>query len=122
MNIKVPISVGELYDKISILEIKKEKIRDQDKLVNINGEFDSLSQISRLCPIDSKLYSALKSVNQELWDIENTKRQKELEKDFGSEFIELARNVYIKNDERFKIKNEINIRYDSAITEEKSYF
>lgn len=119
MLINVPISLGELYDKISILEIKQEKIKDEDKLKNIQFELEHLSQIAKDYPIKEELYNSLKYINTELWDIENGKRRKELERDFGSEFIELARDVYIKNDLRAQIKKEINTLYGSDIVEEK---
>jgi len=121
-NISIPISIGELIDKITILEIKNNKIQGT-KLNNIKKELSQLkialenSQIR----IDIELLKKLKKVNSELWSIEDKIRLKEKEQDFNDEFIELARSVYIKNDERASIKKQINLKYSSYIIEEKSY-
>jgi len=122
-NIKIPVSIGELFDKITILEIKKDKIKDKSKLANIKNELIVLNLIA--LKVDSSLIEPhikdLKSINAELWDIEESKRNKEKLKLFDSEFIQLARNVYIKNDKRAEIKKLINLATNSYIVEEKSY-
>jgi hypothetical protein len=121
---KVEISIGDVIDKISILEIKSKKIKDQDKLVNIKKEFDILlSVVVKTIDWDSasELYLELIEINSKLWDIEDNIRIKEKNKEFDSEFIELARSVYYTNDERFRVKSEINKKFDSNLIEEKSY-
>ena len=121
-NITIGISIGELIDKITILEIKKNHVQEE-KLDNVNKELFQLkislkeSQII----IDLDLIESLSKVNSELWSIEDKIRLKEKEKDFSDEFIQLARSVYIKNDERANIKKMINLKYSSNIIEEKSY-
>ena len=119
------ISAGELIDKITILEIKKEKIKNQDKLKEIIKELSSLSStMIELIPDISKvekLKHNLKEINLKLWDIEDGKRSAEKNKDFGEKFINLARNVYKFNDERAKIKLSINNILGSNIKEVKSY-
>lgn len=124
-KILAEISAGELIDKITILEIKKIKISDAEKLKDINKELDSLKQtFKQFIPDPSliqKLIDKLKSINLKLWDIENGKRQAEKDQNFGKEFIELARSVYKSNDERAKIKLEINNTLGSNIKEVKSY-
>ena len=114
--ITAPVSIGELVDKISILDIKSERIKDLDKLKNIKKEQKELSQYS----FDYK-YLDLKKINEQLWDAEENIRKKESEKKFDNEFIELARSIYILNDKRSLIKKEINLFYKSDIVEEKSY-
>jgi len=121
-----PISVGELVDKITILMIKQERIFNEGKLKNINNELAQLMEL--LDSLSGKdfdniqdLFLELKSVNNELWDIENYKRACESTGNFDLMFIEAARNVYLKNDERARIKREINTLYSSDIIEEKSY-
>ena len=125
-KILAEISAGELIDKITILEIKKIKISDAEKLKDINKELDSLNQtFKKFIPDPSliqKLIDKLKSINLKLWDIENGKRQAEKDKNFGKEFIELARSVYKSNDERAKIKLEINNTLGSNIKEVKSHY
>ena len=121
MNIQVPISLGELYDKFSILEIKKEKIKDNNKLQNIEKEYNELNKIIKTLNFDKELYYKLKNVNLKLWDIEDKIRIKEKNKEFDNEFIKIVRNVYYTNDERSKIKNQINLKYNSNFIEEKSY-
>lgn len=121
MKILVPISLGELYDKISILEIKHEKIKEPSKLKNIGIELSSLKKASQKHRAERKLASRLKKINLELWEIEEKIRICEKNKDFGKEFVKLARNVYRKNDERYKIKNNINEKHGSLIREEKFY-
>lgn len=122
----VPVSYGELIDKISILEIKSERMQDAAKLVNVNREREALlatwaaHPASRAQSIDD-LWAGLKRVNGELWDIEDRIRIKEAQGSFDAEFIELARAVYFINDERARLKRELNARLGSALVEEKSY-
>ena len=125
-KILAEISAGELIDKITILEIKKVKITDEGKLIEINKELLSLSlilekNIPDLSKID-KLKSDLKNINLKLWDIENGKRECEKNNDFKEKFISLARNVYKFNDDRAKAKIAINKILGSNIKEVKSYF
>ena len=125
-KILAEISAGELIDKITILEIKKTKITDVYKLKDIEKELSSLNMtfrefITEPSKIQS-LISDLKSINLKLWDIENGKRLAEKNNNFGKDFIELARNVYKENDERAKIKSEINKILESNIKEVKSHF
>jgi len=124
-KILAEVSAGELIDKITILEIKKEKIKNQDKLKEIIKELTSLSStMIELIPDISKvekLKHNLKEINLKLWDIEDGKRSAEKNKDFGEKFINLARNVYKFNDERAKIKLSINNILGSNIKEVKSY-
>tara|TARA_B110000444_G_scaffold152793_1_gene142975 strand:+ start:745 stop:1137 length:393 start_codon:yes stop_codon:yes gene_type:complete len=126
MNINIPISVGELLDKLSILEIKQEKIDDTKKLKNINFEYDVLKELSR--EIKNKdeetfesLYTQLLEVNNKLWEIEDSIRVLEVEKRFDKDFISLARSVYFTNDDRFDLKNKINEHFGSEVAEEKQY-
>ena len=125
-KILAEISAGELIDKITILEIKKIKISDAEKLKDINKELDSLNQtFKQFIPDPSsiqQLIDKLKSINLKLWDIENGKRQAEKDQNFGKEFIKLARSVYKSNDERAKIKLEINNTLGSNIKEVKSHY
>ena len=126
MNILAPISVGELVDKITILLIKQERIHDPDKLININSELEQLTAILDTLTNDhfdsiATLFIQLKEVNNELWDIENYKRACESTGNFDLIFIDAARNVYLKNDQRAKIKREINILTGSSIVEEKQH-
>ena len=124
-KIIVEISIGELLDKISILEIKKEKIKDAEKLKFINNEHSILkNQLEKNVKSDEKLnnlYQSLKVINSKLWVIEDDKRQCEKEKDFGEKFIKLSRDVHFLNDDRAKIKLEINNHTESAIKEIKEY-
>lgn len=125
MNINTIISVGEFFDKITILEIKKKKIIDIEKLKNINYELEELRKIEEKCNLEKfaldELIESLYNVNIELWTIEDEIRILEKSKSFDSEFINLARSVYIKNDLRAKLKKEINIKSKSNLIEEKSY-
>jgi hypothetical protein len=125
-KILAEISAGELIDKITILEIKKTKIGDINKLKEVEKELSSLNNtFKKLIPDSSKiqiLINNLKSINLKLWDIENEKRLAEKNNDFGKNFIELARSVYINNDQRAKIKLEINDILGSNIKEVKSHF
>ena len=119
---RIDVSVGEIVDKLSILEIKKNNISDRDKLVNINSEFEYLySIVFNDLLIDYEDFSGLVLINEELWKIEDRIRIKERRKIFDSEFISLARSVYITNDKRSEIKKYINLKYGSVFTEEKSY-
>ena len=124
-KILVEVSVGELLDKISILEIKKEKIKDQNKLKFINEEFKLLKDQydKNVKPDDkiNKLFSALKEINNKLWDIENEKRLCEKNSDFGEVFIKTSRDIHFLNDERGKIKLEMNNHTGSKIKEIKEY-
>ena len=125
-QILAEISAGELLDKITILEIKKEKINNKEKLEDINKELSSLSKTSNeKIPDKSRVkdhISDLKKINLKLWDIEDGKRAAEKEKKFDDKFIELARNVYKLNDERAKIKLSINTALGSNIKEVKSHY
>ena len=124
-KIVVEVSVGELLDKISILEIKKEKIKDPEKLRFINNEHDVLKdQFLKNVKADEKLdrlFKFLKEINNKLWVIEDDKRLCEKNSDFGDEFIKLSRDVHFLNDERAKIKLEINNHTGSKIKEIKEY-
>ncbi|SVA92520.1 uncharacterized protein METZ01_LOCUS145374 [marine metagenome] len=124
-KIYAEISAGELVDKITILKIKKEKIADKEKLVEIKKELDSLTNtfnksIKKNINLEV-LTKELKNINLKLWNIEDKKRDLEKKQEFGKEFIELARNVYKSNDERAKIKLKINEALGSNIKEVKSY-
>ena len=117
----VPISVGELFDKFSILEIKKEKIKDQQKLKHVNNEIFLLKKLTSKYNLDPKLYDKLKKVNLSLWEVEDKLRIKEKNKEFDNIFIDLARCVYFTNDRRAEIKKEINKKMGSFIFEIKDY-
>ena len=124
-QISVPIAHGELIDKITILEIKSERIGDSLKLANVRTELELLNRTWSGDPssrIDIASERArLRSVNEALWDIEDRIRLKEKSKAFDAEFVELARSVYIRNDERAAIKRTINQKLGSTLVEEKSY-
>ena len=124
-KILVEVSVGELLDKISILEIKKEKIKDSEKLKFINDEYNVLKdQFNMNVKSDekiNKLFKSLKEINSKLWVIEDDKRLCEKNSDFGEEFIKLSRDVHFLNDERAKIKLEMNNHTGSKIKEIKEY-
>ena len=124
-KIIVEVSIGELLDKISILEIKKTKIKDPEKLKFINNEHSILkSQLEKNIKSDEKLdklYLSLKEINSKLWVIEDDKRQCEKDKDFGEKFVKLSRDVHFLNDDRAKIKLEINNHTGSTIKEIKEY-
>ena len=124
-KIIVEVSIGELLDKISILEIKQEKIKDPEKLKFINNEHSILKdQLKKNVKSDDKLnnlYQSLKEINAKLWFIEDDKRQCEKDKDFGEKFIKLSRDVHFLNDDRAKIKLEINNHTGSVIKEIKEY-
>ena len=124
-KILVEVSVGELLDKISILEIKKEKIKDTDKLKFINDEYNILNdQFKNNVKIDNKLnqlFKSLKEINAKLWLIEDEKRMYEKKSDFGEKFIKVSRDIHFFNDDRAKIKLEINNHTGSKIKEIKEY-
>jgi hypothetical protein len=120
---KIEVSIGEIVDKLSILHIKKDNITDEVKLENINKEYVYLHEIvfSQLKINYNDDYSKLLDVNKSLWIIEDKLRDKERDKSFDDDFIQLARSVYFTNDKRAEIKKEINITYGSLFVEEKSY-
>ena len=120
--ILAPISIGELVDKITILEIKKERITGE-KFNHINNELNYLQEVfeNNNLEIDKLILTTLKQVNMNLWDIENEIRIKEQKNEFDQDFINLARSVYKKNDKRASLKKEINLKYGSMLVEEKSY-
>ena len=123
-KILIEVSIGELLDKLSILEIKLEKITDKESLKIIQKEYESLKKV-RFDTADKEkykdLYKELKSINEKLWNIENEKRLCEKESDFTEKFIMLSRDVHFNNDERAKIKSEINKLLQSSIQEIKEY-
>tara|TARA_B100001057_G_C22500129_1_gene813675 strand:+ start:210 stop:599 length:390 start_codon:yes stop_codon:yes gene_type:complete len=126
MKILAEISVGELFDKITILNIKTKKISDNDKLQNIQTELKILEEQSKKIDVSdinslNELTAQLQQINEDLWDIENQKRECEAKKDFGEIFIKLSRDVHFKNDIRAQIKKEINLLSNSQIVEEKEY-
>jgi hypothetical protein len=121
----IPISPGELIDKITILEIKSQRMTDAAKLHNVRTELNLLSETWKVSPFSatdiSTEWAGLRDVNARLWDIEDRIRDKERDGLFDAEFIELARAVYVTNDERAAIKKQINTKLGSALVEEKSY-
>jgi hypothetical protein len=121
MSVSIEVSIGELYDKYSILEIKLEKIENLEKRMWIQKEYDLLAPFIQAHPISSELQRNLKRVNTELWEIEELLRKKEMNAEFDHDFIVFARNVYIFNDERSIIKQQINIETKSSLREIKSY-
>ncbi|RKQ68258.1 DUF6165 family protein [Oceanibaculum indicum] len=129
MAIQVPVSWGELIDKIAILEIKSERIADAAKLANVRTELTALADVRDAnLPSESKvlddlatLTADIKKVNEALWEIEDDIRDCERDKDFGEHFVELARSVYKTNDRRAALKRDINMLLGSALVEEKSY-
>tara|TARA_B100000676_G_scaffold218659_1_gene215548 strand:+ start:208 stop:594 length:387 start_codon:yes stop_codon:yes gene_type:complete len=125
VKISVPISVGELFDKISILEIKTKKIKDKTNLKVIKFELLELKRIIKNKKLNKSFnkiqYQKLLKINNRLWSIEDNKRKYEVTKKFDKKFIELARKVYLLNDKRAEIKNKININSGSRIREVKSY-
>lgn len=123
--IRVPVSFGELFDKVTILEIKRDKMDDASKLVNVRKELTLLEELRERRVEKSqaleKLVARLKGVNADLWEIEDAIRDCERREEFGDDFVSLARSVYKKNDERSQLKREINELLGSEIVEEKSY-
>jgi hypothetical protein len=119
---KIEVSNGEIIDKLTIIQIKLERIKDESKLVNLQKEYKLLLEAtSEILSTSDELYKSLYEANCELWDIEDHIRDLERRKDFGDDFISTARSVYIKNDLRSEIKREINIKTSSGLIEEKSY-
>jgi hypothetical protein len=130
MHVTVPISVGELLDKITILEIKAERIADPAKLANIRVELEALDRLRRDLPLErpgirraeiEALVAELGQVNRRLWEVEDLLRDCERAQDFGPEFVRLARAVYKENDLRARLKRRLNAETGSALVEEKSY-
>lgn len=122
MSLTIPVSFGELFDKITILEIKTERISSLEALKNIERELDALKKIrNKYIEIDPRLVSDLKMVNTEIWEVEDELRLCEKEKMFDERFVGMARSVYMFNDRRAALKKQINMRYNSDIKEEKSY-
>ena len=119
---KIEVSNGDIVDKVSILMIKLDRISSPEKIANIQKELDAILPLClKVLHPQDELFQKLKHINETLWDIEDSIRRKESEKNFDDEFIELARSVYIKNDIRYKIKQQINIASESNLQEEKSY-
>ena len=119
---EIEVSIGEIVDKLSILRIKKNNITDEEKLVNINKEYDYLyHKVFRELKIESSDFYEMIMVNEMLWNVEDSIRRKEKNKEFDQDFIEMARSVYITNDRRAEIKKGINEKYNSDFVEEKSY-
>ena len=125
MMIEIPVSYGELVDKLTILEIKLEMISEKSKINQVTNEYRYLSSIFDKIKSEQKTvlpyYEELLAINKKLWNIEDSIRRLEKQKKFNSEFIELARKVYYTNDERFEIKSKINALFNSNINEQKSY-
>jgi hypothetical protein len=122
--ISIPVSIGEMIDKLSILQVKKNKVKDKTKLEFIDKEFELLYNFSSEYlnnPKTELIYHQLVSVNTNLWEIEDELRIMEKEKNFGDEFVSSARKVYFTNDKRFRLKNEINLITESEIREVKEY-
>lgn len=121
----IPVSFGEVLDKITILEIKSERMNDPAKLANVRLELDELNRVwARTLEDPGRVSSErreLKAVNEKLWDIEDAIREQESAGDFGERFVELARQVYFTNDERAAIKKKVNLALGSRFVEEKSY-
>ena len=120
---KIEVSIGEIVDKLSILDLKKNNITDEVKLININKEYHYLPDVvfSDLGINHDDDYVKLLNINKKLWNIEDDIRDKERDKQFDEEFVELARSVYFTNDVRSSIKKDINVKYGSGFVEEKSY-
>lgn len=125
MNVNTEISIGEFFDKLTILEIKQERIADPAKLANVNHELEVLNKILAGLTFDRSQVAdevtQLKAINEELWVIEDDIREKEAAKEFDPKFIEIARAVYFTNDKRCEVKRDINVKLGSDFIEEKSY-
>jgi hypothetical protein len=120
--VEIEVSIGEIVDKLSILRIKKNNITDENKLVNINKEYDYLyHKVFQELKIETSDFYEMVMVNEILWGVEDSIRNKEKNKEFDQDFIEMARSVYITNDRRSEIKKGINEKYNSDFVEEKSY-
>ena len=124
-NIHVPVSPGEVLDKITILEIKSERMDDPDKVANVRVELKLLEETWAANISDDgvirELHAQLKEINEALWEIEDDIRDKERVKEFDERFVELARAVYFTNDKRSQVKKQLNLHLGSQIIEEKSY-
>jgi len=122
-EVLVPVSVGELVDKITILRIKRRMIKDAAKVANVEAELTALLAVCKQRSIDAEapLAAELEAINFKLWQIEDDIRDKERAKQFDARFVELARAVYVTNDERFVVKSKINAAFGSKFKEEKSY-
>jgi hypothetical protein len=119
---EIEVSIGEIVDKLSILRIKKNNITDENKLVNINKEYDHLYyKVFQELKIETSDFHDMIMVNEILWNVEDSIRKKEKNKEFDQDFIEMSRSVYITNDRRAEIKKNINLKYNSTFVEEKSY-
>jgi hypothetical protein len=119
---KIEVSIGEIVDKLSILQIKTEMIKDEEKLANVKKEYDYLYDIVfNEMKVEQSDFFDMVSINQKLWKIEDDIRDKERAKEFDNIFIELARAVYVTNDKRAEVKKVINLKYGSLFVEEKSY-
>lgn len=125
MNVRVEISIGEFFDKLTILEIKRRRIKDAAKLENIDREWNGLNHLLETLPFSRRDVSdevdELKALNEKLWVIEDELRDKESRKAFDDAFIQLARAVYLTNDRRYEVKKAINLKLGSDFIEEKSY-
>jgi hypothetical protein len=120
----IEISIGEAFDRLTILKIKSEKIKDESKLANVRKEYFYLQMLLKEdleVTEENEDFKRLLEINEELWKVEDLLREFEAKQSFGFEFIELARSVYVLNDERAKVKKEINLAYGSDFIEEKSY-
>tara|TARA_Y100000816_G_C25818557_1_gene428335 strand:+ start:80 stop:475 length:396 start_codon:yes stop_codon:yes gene_type:complete len=126
-KIYIEVSAGELFDKISILEIKKRRIKDKEKLIYVETELKSLNETlkkNKLDKVDEFLKECLKNlmnINIDLWEAEDLKRKFEKDKNFGEEFIKISRTIHFKNDERSNVKRQINVHTNSIIREVKDY-
>ena len=126
-KIYIEVSAGELFDKISILEIKKRRIKDKEKLIYVETELKSLNETlkkNKLDKVDEFLKNCLKdlmNINIDLWEAEDLKRKFEKDKNFGEEFIKISRTIHFKNDERSNVKRQINVHTNSIIREVKDY-
>ncbi len=122
---KIEVSNGEIIDKLSILSIKLERVKEKDKIPFIRDEYNSLLKATTIIlhsdPSSNEDYQELKCINQKLWDVEEMLREKEMTSNFDTEFIEVARQVYSLNDQRFAVKLRINSKTDSALVEHKSH-
>lgn len=119
---KIEVSIGEIVDKLSILQIKTSLIKDEEKLKNVKTEYDYLYDIVfNEMKIEQSDFFDMVSINQKLWKIEDDIRDKERDKTFDDEFIQLERSVYFTNDKRAEVKKKINLKYGSIFVEEKSY-
>tara|TARA_R110000851_G_scaffold190769_1_gene341463 strand:- start:703 stop:1077 length:375 start_codon:yes stop_codon:yes gene_type:complete len=120
---KIEVSNGEIFDKLSILEVKSQKITDATKLEHVSKEYNYLKEVIDMIDfsLDTETYKKLRDINFRLWDIEDEIRLKEEQADFGDRFVELSRLIYILNDERFRLKKKINIETGSNFHEQKGH-